>query len=162
MRGRHLPPGIANAVPSLQVVCTSRRRRAEGSCSNQSTLDLNPLFRDSELADSASRFFILLTVYILLEVGEKYRKAAAFLVPSFTLGFFFFASSALRSGFQPSQWLQQQQRLLLWKRMCFASAGSAQLEGWVVTEICRHESAWPLSAERRALGQLKAPLLFLC
>lgn len=57
MRGRHLPPGIANAVPSLQVVCTSRRRRAKGSCSHQSTLDLNPLFRDSELADSASRFF---------------------------------------------------------------------------------------------------------
>lgn len=94
---------VLPALSPLQVVCTSRRRRAEGSCSQQSTLDLNPLFRDSKLAEVASRFFSdpFDCVYLTVCRGNsrkvpKSRSVFGTIVHS---GIIFFAPSAPRSSF---------------------------------------------------------------
>lgn len=48
--------GTSPTWNSLQL-CISRKSRAERSCSQQSMLDLSPLFKDCELAKGASLFY---------------------------------------------------------------------------------------------------------
>lgn len=60
----HLPIGIPSSVLSAQVVWTSRKSTAERSYSQQSILDLNPVFQNWELAKGVSLFSSEISYYL--------------------------------------------------------------------------------------------------